>query len=1282
MAVNYTIEIDIDKAEQQLGKLTSDFMSAFNSGKVFKGTSAELNLMIENAQKKLKGLTAQYDKLLENFTKTGKGENALKITEQQISETEAALQALKKTLAEMPALDLSEKFNAGKTFSGNNLQLKQRIAEVRAELQALKQQYKETEQELANKNIVAAPALEKISNVIKETEAELQGLQRNWQERRLSSENIFQGIAQGAQGLMGAFTAAQGAAALLGAEEEKLQKVQTKLQASMSILMGLQRAGNLLNSTSQFRVQVLNKLMESYHKWNLKVAASEGIKKAAMAGLVGIIAAAVAGLTALIIKYSKYSEEVKKAKELQKAFKNEMANSLTSQLGTLIKLEAEWKATNGDLEEQRALIARNKSEFESLGFAVNTVKDAENVLVTNKDAVVKSLEDRAKAAAYLARVNTLVAESAELAAQMETKRKNGGYDPNWFQRQWGDFVGIGSVIKNNSTTTEGVINDFVSAKQRYLDKVTTRNEEKDEQKKKELDEKLKAAEEDYIQTLTGGTQLDNYNFQKQQTQLRQAIENAFRQRLDVIERNAREERNKTVELRQQIQDAELAAMEDGYAKEQKTRDYANEREIESIRKAKEEYVLAAKERAKAVFDADEALKKARNQEYVTKVFDPDSVSVDTTIFDQLEAVTRQKQYATNLRRILDENADFVREFNKLWEDFNGKNQELFLASFDMSPEEFERAQNKLLKVQEDKVAAFAKNLAESYEDADFTNWYKSIQKMNYRDLEAQLGAAEKKFNELAGAEGTTEEEMVRLQSAIAILKRMLRDFTEDEQKDVADGFKDWSNAIELTRNIFESAAEQIGGTAGEIAKAIGNSLAQIQSVGNSLNVLNSASASSADKLAAKMNLASTALSGMIQLVGMYVNSLEEARKAEKEWQMTLRESEHRLAMLHLAELDYQKDNIFGVENPYARAISGAKQYAAAIEELNDMQARWYEGQIQIDTKKAVDWKNVLSGAGTGAAAGAALGTAIGGWAMGAGTVIGTVVGGLVGAITGLFSRKVEPVFESLASHYGELYDENYILNQQLVADYDKLDDATKQIVDNWDEIVDKMKEAEEQMRENFHDLAGDLGDSLSDRLVEAFRGGKVNDAMKAFKGDVTEMMESIIQQQVFSTLFGDLYESLENEMMSSFKLGGDQNLIDDIMRFDTAWQDRIGAYGDAMKQIQDYYKSQGYDLWSEDKTRTAATKAITGVSQDSFNEMSGRVTSIQLSAYNIDETTKMMREQQTNLLAITASILNEVMGIHQDTERMQQSLDTMQGDLTLVRSNVTTMTDKGVRMLN
>ena len=183
----------------------------------------------------------------------------------------------------------------------------------------------------------------------------------------------------------------------------------------------------------------------------------------------------------------------------------------------------------------------------------------------------------------------------------------------------------------------------------------------------------------------------------------------------------------------------------------------------------------------------------------------------------------------------------------------------------------------------------------------------------------------------------------------------------------------------------------------------------------------------------------------MSLVG---NSIAENKKAQEEWNKTVQQCAHEYTMLQLEALEYKEANMFGVENPYKKAIDSAKLYSESMGELYKMQSKLENGQVQTGTKKVVDAGNVATGVGAGAAAGAALGSII----PGLGTLIGAGIGALLGGIVGACATKTVPIFESLTDTYGSILKEGtetFELNPEIIADYDKLDDATKKIVDKF-----------------------------------------------------------------------------------------------------------------------------------------------------------------------------------------------------------------------------------------
>lgn len=103
------------------------------------------------------------------------------------------------------------------------------------------------------------------------------------------------GVMSGLSGLSGAMTAATGTVALFGSENEDLQKIMMRLQAVMSITMGLQQVQQTLNKDSAFSLVTLNGLKEW---WNKLLAVGAGEQAAATAAEVADTAAQTADATA------------------------------------------------------------------------------------------------------------------------------------------------------------------------------------------------------------------------------------------------------------------------------------------------------------------------------------------------------------------------------------------------------------------------------------------------------------------------------------------------------------------------------------------------------------------------------------------------------------------------------------------------------------------------------------------------------------------------------------------------------------------------------------------------------------------------------------------------------------------------------------------------------------------------------------------------------------------------------------------------------------------------
>ena len=251
---------------------------------------------LTEAEEKLKALKKQYDEMTEAF----KTQDPSTIEDDSIEYYNDLQKAIAAAEGEVAAL--TQKYEEAKQAfneqgGGNDFLESTRDAakEADATVADLKRQLEDLKNKLAGSGNSESD-LKNLQDEAQKLDAKLKGLKTRLKDPDMATGNIFNGLTQALQGVMGAYTAASGVMAKFGADEKDLQRIQTNLQASMSILMGLQQVYNALQTESAFRTQVLDKVMLAMSKTYQKVAASSALAKVGAVSLVVAIIAAVAAL--------------------------------------------------------------------------------------------------------------------------------------------------------------------------------------------------------------------------------------------------------------------------------------------------------------------------------------------------------------------------------------------------------------------------------------------------------------------------------------------------------------------------------------------------------------------------------------------------------------------------------------------------------------------------------------------------------------------------------------------------------------------------------------------------------------------------------------------------------------------------------------------------------------------------------------------------------------------------------------------------------------------------
>lgn len=235
-------------------------------------------------------------------------------------------------------------------------------------------------------------------------------------------------------------------------------------------------------------------------------------------------------------------------------------------------------------------------------------------------------------------------------------------------------------------------------------------------------------------------------------------------------------------------------------------------------------------------------------------------------------------------------------------------------------------------------------------------------------------------------------------------------------------------------------------------------------------------------------------------------------------------------------------------------------------------------------------------------------------------------------------------YQSLGSLLPELFDKTGSLNMDALKEfqgsdlYDKLTADNKAFIDALIADWELYEEALAEVKDYLTGIFGDLGNTISDALLDAFTNG--TNAAETFKQSVSSMLQKLAKDMIYSVALAPIFEKAQEEMLSVM---GDTHLSDEE-RFNK-YADILGAMTDEALGQQDKINDllaayeaaairNGLSLSDpETMTQTGKAGALQTVTQDSFSRVEGLITSIQIHAASIDEEVEGSSEQLSQALS-------------------------------------------------
>jgi len=475
-------------------------------------------------------------------------------------------------------------------------------------------------------------------------------------------------LKQSMEGAAGGASLLVGVMGLFNQKSEEMEMIQTKLQSLLGIIVGLETTYAAVKKTSNVMIAIGQ--IQSWASAKAKAAETVATEAGTVAtikataaqamfntvakanpylALLSIIGLVVGGIYTLAKALGSETDEQKKAAEAAKehaeeirkhheAWAHSVANNAAKQIMSYKNLQKKWEELGNDLKGKEKFISDNKTAFNDLGFSVDSVSQAESLLIRNTDAVVNAIMARAKAAAY----EKVATEELERQIRIELEKgtvANGAYRKNFKKgqrlsldeaRELEKESGV-SLVGTNSTSTKGVAfstdvevtNENVlnnaakkaaeNRRKRYqADRAKLIQESKDKVKliqdnaRQEYEAEKAAIKQTGVPQFTP-TKTNSHNGGNTSDRLHAIMD---KQKLD--------EQRRAIDLELSTREAQIKAMQDGTDKVLAQIKLDHDKEKEAIRRSYEDMRLKRIEEARKVWDAD-PVNKGKNfydsQEY-------------------------------------------------------------------------------------------------------------------------------------------------------------------------------------------------------------------------------------------------------------------------------------------------------------------------------------------------------------------------------------------------------------------------------------------------------------------------------------------------------------------------------------------------------------------------------------------------------------------------------------------------------------------------------------------
>ena len=268
-------------------------------------------------------------------------------------------------------------------------------------------------------------------------------------------------------------------------------------------------------------------------------------------------------------------------------------------------------------------------------------------------------------------------------------------------------------------------------------------------------------------------------------------------------------------------------------------------------------------------------------------------------------------------------------------------------------------------------------------------------------------------------------------------------------------------------------------------------------------------------------------------------------------------------------------------------------------------------------------------------------------------------------------------YSALTSQYKDLVKANGHLNLELAKSIVQTRQFEGDGKNAFEALIKKEEQYEESLKkmdEYLSGIFGNYGDDVLNAVVDAFNKGE--DAAKAFGDATNKVMQQMVKDMMQAAVLQPILKEQAEKVKRAFESGDNDTILKAAAQATKVIQGAQGRLKEMYAQLSGELKKEGIDLTqSEEKARQASEKGIATASQDSVNELNGRMTAIQGHTFSIAEQTRMLANN-------SSLILRSVMGIERNTNDLPTRLAAVEAATKAMKNSLDDIAIKGVKIKN